>query len=380
MTTPRPCRSLYVHVPFCRRRCGYCDFYSEILHPGAAAPLVDALLAELTRRQSETPCRLETIYVGGGTPTALPVNELERLLRGVRSARVDETDVEFTVEANPETVDAKTAGALARAGVNRVSLGAQSFEQAELDTLDREHRPRRVGDALATCRQAGILNLSLDLIFGIPGQTLLSWKRSLLSALELRPQHLSCYGLTYEPGTRLKQQLDSGLIEPVDEDTEAAMYETAIDTLTAAGLEHYEISNFAAPGARCRHNVLCWHNEPYIGVGPSAAGFVDGLRYKNTPDIGCYVRDVSAGTLPQGEWERLSPERRPGEAAMLELRLIEGIDRNRFRAHFERDPLDLFPRAIDRHVAAGLLEVNATHVRLTRAGLLLADTVIRDLL
>ncbi len=378
MTTSAPRLGLYVHVPFCRTLCGYCDFYSRVLDPAAVAPFVDGVLRELAGYAARHALRCDTIYVGGGTPTVLPAAELTRLLGGLRSVADSGSDVEFTVEANPATISAEIAGVLAAAGVNRVSLGAQSFAPAELLTLERAHRPAQVGQTVAECRRAGIRQISLDLMFGIPGQTLGSWLRSLCAALALAPEHLSCYALTYEPGTPLAERLDAGQVQRVDEDLEADMFEAALDLLPAAGVAHYEISNFARPGAACRHNLHYWHNEPYLGLGPAAAGFIDEVRYRNVPDLAAYLHAVQHGQSPWNEQEHLPPERRARETAMLELRLAAGIDRPRFADRYGQDPAVLFAEAIARHAASGLLSVDARGIRLTRAGFLLADRVSRD--
>ncbi len=379
LTMSSPCRSLYVHVPFCRRLCGYCDFYSQVLDPGAVGPLVDAVLAELAAATCTGGFAVDTIFVGGGTPTVLPADQLARLLAALRACAPGR-DVEFTVEANPATVTAEIADVLVGAGVNRVSVGAQSFNPDELKVLDRTHRPEQVSQTLATCRRAGIRRLSLDLIFGIPGQTLASWRQSLHAALKLEPEHMSCYGLTYEPGTLLRERLDAGAVLRVDPDLEADMYETTIDVLAAAGLAHYEISNFARPGAECRHNLRYWHNEPYVGLGPAAAGFIDEVRYQNVADTAAYVAAIQGARSPRVEEERLPPERRARETAMLEMRLTAGIDRRRFADRYGQDPAALFAAALEPHRADGLLVVDETGIRLTRRGLLLADTVIADFL
>ncbi|MCK4341437.1 MAG: radical SAM family heme chaperone HemW [Phycisphaerae bacterium] len=380
MTTPAPCRSLYVHVPFCRSRCGYCDFYSRVLDPAAVTPLVDALLHELAYYAAERPFCFDTIYVGGGTPTVLPPSELERLLRGLRRYAAPRNELEFTVEANPATVPEGVAAVLAAAGVQRVSIGAQSFNATELRVLERTHQPAQVAETVMTCRRAGIRQVNLDLIFGIPEQTPRSWLQSLQAALALEPEHLSCYGLTYEPGTPLRRRLEAGLVRRVDHDLEAEMYELTLETLPAAGLPQYEISNFARPGSECRHNLRYWHNEPYLGLGPSAAGFIDEVRYKNVADTAAYVQAVNEGRSPWSEQEQLPPERRVRESAMLALRLTAGLERRRFQERYGTDPAELFAAAVERHVKTGLLEADDAGLRLTRAGLLVADTVMADFL
>ena len=356
MTTPSAIHALYAHVPFCRTRCGYCDFYSTVLEPAAVEPLVSGLLTELDAARNRHELAFETIFVGGGTPTCLPPRQLERLL--LACAELGRGgQIEFTVEANPATVTPETAAVLVAAGVNRVSVGAQSFDPDELQALERTHQPEQVGQTLEICRAQGIHDINLDLIFAIPGQTAASWRANLAAAIALEPTHLSCYGLTYEPGTRLHARLQAGEVRRVDEDLEADLYEMTIEILASAGYEHYEVSNFARPGARCRHNLTYWHNQPYLGIGPSAAGFVDGLRYKNVADIATYVREIAAGRPPHAEAERLAPEQRARETAMLALRLAEGLDRRSFTVRFGHDPVDFFADAVATHTQRGHLEV-----------------------
>jgi oxygen-independent coproporphyrinogen-3 oxidase len=380
MTTRRTVRSLYVHVPYCRTLCAYCDFYSEILDERTSGALVDGLLRELAAFRRAHDLAPDTIFLGGGTPTVLPPLELSRLLDAIVALPRAAGDLEFTVEANPATVNAGTAELLATHAVSRVSVGAQSFDPAELRVLERTHEPAQVRETVAICRAHGIAQVNLDLIFGVPGQSVPAWESSLRQAADLAPDHISCYGLTYEPGTRLDERRQAGEVVPVSPETEAQMYETAIDTLAEAGLEQYEISNFARPGCRCRHNLRIWRNETYAGIGPSAAGFANGVRYRNLADIREYLRAVAAGRRPRAEQECLTPERRACESAMLELRLIAGIDRVRFAERFGRDPVELFAEAVARHAEAGLLTVDERSMRLTRRGLLVADSVIADFL
>jgi oxygen-independent coproporphyrinogen-3 oxidase len=380
MTTPESIRTVYVHIPFCRRLCGYCDFYSGVPTEGTIGPLVDALLRELDGYSNRHELALETVLVGGGTPTSLPARELRRLLIRLSTLARRGAALEFTVEANPETVTPEIAMLLGSAGVNRVSIGAQSFDPADLAMLDRSHRVEQVAETVSACRAAGIAQVNLDLIFAIPGQTSATWLKSLKAAMALQSEHLSCYSLTFEPGTRLFEQLQAGAIERIDEDLDATLYEQTIDTLTAAGYGHYEISNFARPGCECRHNLAYWHNEPHVGIGPSAAGLVAGVRYRNVTDVAAYTRAVLEGRSPRTEEERRSDEQQARETAMLELRLTEGIDRRRFRQRYGADPVEFFAEPVQRHGTRGLLEVTDTHLRLTRSGLLLGDLVIADFL
>lgn len=378
MTTSPPIPALYVHVPFCHTICGYCDFYSVVLDKRAVTPLVDALLTELEAARHGTPFRPRTIFVGGGTPTTLPAGELRRLLTALR--RDAEPDLEFTVEANPATVAAEVAAVLAEAGVTRVSIGAQSFDPGELRVLERIHLPAQVAGTVDVVRKAGIPQVSLDLIFAVPGQSLESWKRNLRMAIDLGPDHLSCYGLTYEKGTPLFEQLAAGSVHRLDAELEAEMYEWTIDELDRCGYRQYEISNFARPGRECRHNLVYWRNEPYVGVGPSAAGFVDGVRYRNVPDTAAYVRAIASGASPRIEAERRTLQDQARETIMLSLRLRAGVDRRSFASRFGLDPAEMFEEPLRKHCELGLLEATEDAVRLTRAGLLVADSVIADFL
>jgi oxygen-independent coproporphyrinogen III oxidase len=379
MTTASRCRALYVHVPFCRSLCGYCDFYSEVLRPAALRPYLAAVAGELADAARPRGWRFDTVYLGGGTPTVLPVADLRTLLAAVGDYIDGTRPLEFTVEANPATVSADTIAALRAAGVNRVSVGAQSFLPDELRVLERTHTPGDVEKTVTALRQGGFTHYSLDLIFGIPGQTVATWEQSLQQALDLGPEHMSCYGLTYEAGTPLYEHRARGRLQPLDEDLEADLYELTLDRLAAAGLPQYEISSFSRPGCECRHNLRYWHNEPYLGVGPAAAGFIDGVRYKNVSDTAAYVAAMEAGQSPWSEQETLPPEQRAGEAAMLLLRLNRGIDRAEFQARYGRDPAEQFAEPIGRHAADGLIVVDEKSIRLTRAGRLLADYVLRDI-
>lgn len=372
-------RSIYVHVPFCQTICGYCDFYSVLLDKSAVHPLVDALLAELEQAVQRYAPQPTTLFVGGGTPTTLPPAELQRLLTALRQLAPAD-DLEFTVEANPATVTPEIAAVLRACGVNRVSIGAQSFDPGELRVLDRIHRPEQVAATVEIVRAAGIENINLDLIFAIPGQSTQAWLANLAAAAALQPSHLSCYALTYERGTPLYDRLQAGQVHRADAGHEADLYEATIDALAARGYAQYEISNFAQPGRECRHNLACWHNEPYLGIGPSAAGFVDQVRYKNIPDAAAYGRCIREGRSPRLEQEPRTLDQSARETAMLELRLNAGLRRGRFRERFGVDPVEYFRAAVARHVELGLIEIGEDALRVTRSGRLVADSVVADFL
>ena len=380
MTTSETVEALYVHIPFCRSLCGYCDFYSIIPPQDLVSPLVDALLLELEQYQRQLKLNLKTVFIGGGTPTSMPVAELQRLIAAIRRLPVAGESLEFTVEANPATVSDEMATMLAEQSVNRASIGAQSFQPNELAVLERIHGPDEIRETVDRCRNHGIEQISLDLIFAIPGQSSVAWQNNLRAALNINPDHLSCYSLTYERGTRLYDSLMSGTIERVDPDLDASMYDTAIEILTEAGYEHYEISNFARPGRHCRHNLTYWRNEPYLGIGPAAAGYLNCVRYKNLENVKGYINRIRAGQSPRDEEELRNLEGQMRDTAMLSLRTMDGLDRRLFIQRFETDPAAFFQRAIELNLSRGLIELSDNHIRLTTAGIFLADRVIADFL
>jgi oxygen-independent coproporphyrinogen-3 oxidase len=371
---------LYVHVPFCPRKCGYCDFYSITPGGSLVADYVDAVVTELEAVLADGRLCVETIFVGGGTPSFLPESSLARLMGCLAQVYRTHHPSEFSVEANPASLTSEKAVLLRQAGVNRISFGAQSFVCAELETLDRLHRPEDIVAGVELVRRTGFEHLNLDLIFGIPGQTLDTWNRSLNAAIELGPDHVACYGLTYEPDTPLTRRRDSGQVVPVDEELDTAMYLRAIDCLAEAGFQQYEIGNFARPEGQCRHNLRYWRSQPGIGVGPAAASYMNGCRWRNIVSVEEYTARIRAGQDTAVEIECLDPLDRAGEAAMLRLRMTDGIRCEEFQALTGYDPHVLFADAIQNHVRTGLLTVDHDRIVLTRKGLPLADAVIRDFL
>ncbi len=369
---------LYLHVPFCQTKCGYCDFFS-VAGVRDTGPLVERLTRELTNRMAQCPYDIRTVFGGGGTPTLLPVDQLRELLQAIgRVVTVGALD-EFTVEANPATVDDEKAEALIEMGVNRVSLGAQSFIPAELATLERIHNPDDIPQSVALLRDHGIEQINLDLIFGIPGQSIDTWADSLRRALDLSPDHVACYNLTYEPGTRLTAMRDRGRITPSPEPLEVAQTEYTIETLAAAGFEHYEISNFARPGCRSQHNLNYWRNGPYVSVGPSAAGMVGNRRYKNIADVAGYVRMIDELGHAEAEVETVDGETLAHEMILMQMRLIEGLSIADFHQRTGADPIVLFDEVLDRLTAERLVTVGDTHIALTHQGRLVGDWVIGEL-
>ncbi len=370
---------LYIHTPFCETKCGYCDFYSVAMKDRDTAPVVSAIIAELRSRVDEFGGPVRTIFLGGGTPTVLPTSELSRLLDLVEDCVDVGSLEEFTVEANPATVDDPTAKTLVDHGVTRVSMGAQSFFADELATLERLHTPDDIAPSVETLRRNGIKNINLDLIFGIPGQTAKRWTESLQRAIELNVEHVACYGLTYEPATRLTAQRNAGTVIPCDEDIETDMFVQTREILAEAGFVRYEISNFAKPAFECKHNLIYWRNEPYIGVGPSAAGCVGRRRYKNISDINGYVRRVAEGGRAEAESEELSRDMLILEIILMQLRLVEGISVASFQARLGESPFSVFGDTPFRLVEQGLVEKSDTRIALTESGMLVANAVMANL-
>lgn len=367
-------RAAYVHVPFCAHKCGYCDFASVAGQDELADRYLDALDLEMARILGR-PRRVETIFVGGGTPTYLTADQLARLLSKIAYWLSPDPSTEFTVESNPNTLSEDKIAVLAQSGVNRVSLGAQSFEPTLLNQLERNHDPHSVPLAMQMLRPA-IDNISIDLIFGIPGQTMEQWRGDLEQALALAPSHLSAYGLTYEKGTPLWKQRRLGTVTPVEETLEAEMYEHLLDRMSAAGFEHYEISNFAIPGRQCRHNGVYWSNDAYFGFGTGAAAYVGGTRTLNLRPLVAYLEQVENGQSPVCQSETLEPAARARETAVLMLRRLRGIDRSDFLERTGYSIDDLAAAAIHAMCDLGLLDDDGRRLCLTRAGLLLADGVL----
>ncbi len=367
----------YVHLPFCSTKCGYCDFYSLPTQPQLAEPLAAALKREMSLRDPERP--VESVFVGGGTPTVLPAEALATILTAVRERTAGAE--EFSVEANPSSADELKLALLRNQGVNRLSLGAQSFNADDLAVLERLHSPEHIPSSVRLAREAGFDNINLDLIYGIPGQSRERWRETLNRAIDLGPEHLACYSLMYEPGTSLTRLRREGRLIPCDEDAEADMFEETIDVLTAAGYEHYEISNFARPGRQCRANIAYWENREYLGVGPSAVSYLDGTRRRNVPDVRKYVlamqHDPAAAVQ---EEETLGELEHCCETAVQMLRLTRGIEQSRFVSQTGRDPLMLFAEPIARMQGEGLLRADDECIRLTRKGMLLANYVMREFL
>ena len=364
--------SAYIHVPFCRHRCGYCNFSLVAGRDELIEPYLDALERELAWLDHPRP--VSTLYFGGGTPTHLHTNRLGRLLEIVLHWHPLAPDHEFSVEANPSDIDVATIALLAEHGVTRLSLGAQSFNADKLRMLERNHQPGDIAHAVELA-QCGGLDVSLDLIFGVPGETPAVWQADLDAALQLEPDHISTYGLTFEQGTTFWNRLEHGELARIDEELEREMYEAAIDRLTGAGLEHYEVSNFARPGKRSRHNEVYWTGGEYYAAGPSAARHLAGARETNHRSVTTWLQRLQAGQSPVAEQERLPPEERARELLVFALRRLEGVERNWFLVRTGYEINELIGDPLAKFVASGLLHDDGRRVRLTRQGLLVSDSI-----
>jgi oxygen-independent coproporphyrinogen-3 oxidase len=367
-----PPRAAYIHVPFCAHRCGYCNFTLVAGRDDLVEQYLEALARELEPLGG--PHELDTLFVGGGTPTHLDRPSLGRLFEILRRTFTLAEGYEFSVEANPIDITTDLVGQLADEGVRRLSLGVQSFDPAKLKLLERDHTPDMARRAVELAARA-LESVSLDLIFAAPGETAAGWQRDLNAALALRPQHISTYGLTFERGTTFWSRLGRGDIARVDEEQERELYAQAIDTLSDAGFEHYEVSNFARPGHRCRHNETYWAGEGYFAAGPGAARYVDGRREMNHRSVTTWLKRVLAGESPVADSETLNAEDRAREMLVFGLRRLEGVERSAFTARTGYAIDSLVGESLAKVVGAGLLADNGAQVRLTREGLFVSDAI-----
>lgn len=374
--------SLYIHIPFCRRKCLYCNFYSDIYEDGLAVSFLDALSAEARGFKARD---LHTIYIGGGTPTVLDKGLFRKLVKDLGALPMAE-GCEFTVEANPESLDEDKVSAMLDAGVNRLSIGVQSLDDRKLKRIGRLHDAARAGQSVHLAAKKGVKNIGIDLIFGVWGEDPDAWARELEEAVRLPITHVSCYELTYEKGTPLFLSAANKSVARLEDDCLAAMYENAIDILGARGFKQYEVSNFAKVGYRSRHNLNYWENDPYIGLGPSAFSYIDGTRRKNAADIKEYIGRSGSGRSLTEFSEKLSPIRRAKETAAVKIRTKEGIDFERFKAKTGFDFTVIEKRVLPGLIEEGLIKYkkgddgSIRGICLKRKGFLFCDTVSSMLL
>lgn len=370
---------LYVHIPFCRRRCDFCSFYLEVHHPAAAGRFLAALHTEMAlhaRRDDVGGRPLSSVYFGGGTPTAVETSDLIGILDRVRGHFELSVDCEVTIEAHPATVVMKDLSALADAGFTRISFGAESMEDSELAGIGRAALARETVVAVQQARKAGFANINLDVMYGLPGQSMVSWNSTLERCLDLTPAHLSCYALTVEPGTALADAIKTRRCLPPDEALQVAMDEATHAMLSAAGYERYEISNYAKPGHRCRHNLLYWTHGDYVGLGPSAQSFLNGVRFGKTASLNDYQTDLAAQRLPLSDCAVLSDREQLRDSVIFGLRLSRGVPTADLSAHGMNYG---HGRTISRLRDGHLIEEVDRYTRLTARGRLYADHVAEQL-
>jgi oxygen-independent coproporphyrinogen-3 oxidase len=392
VTSSKPPLSLYLHIPFCTAKCGYCDFNSYAGLEHLVPDYTPALVREL-ELWAPAAARFEvrTVFLGGGTPSLSSLEDLRALADAVRANYEVAADSEWTLEANPSELTVEHLEGMRALGINRLSIGVQSLHDDELKLLDRLHSAERALEAVAAARAAGFANLNLDFIFGLIDQPLSRWQATLEHAVALRPEHLSCYALTVEPGTALYYQVSKGHLPEPNPDVVADQYEWTRQYLASAGYRHYELSNWALPEYECRHNLVYWHAEPYLGLGAGAHSFFAGQRFANVDAPNRYVELVNASYEERhatggGALQHIKGGETPDEALLrsdamiLGLRLIDGVSASEFAERFGATPEQLFGGAVERHLRTGLLIWSGDRLRLTPRGQLLANEVFVDLL
>ena len=358
---------LYVHIPFCKRRCLYCDFFSTTLLE-RKEPYLQAVLTEIAERKNEASEPIRTIYIGGGTPSTLEPTDLARIIEAIGTKDAQE----ITMELNPGDATPQTMHALREAHINRLSIGIQSFQDDLLSLIGRRHNAQQAIEAVRMAQEAGFDNISIDLMYALPTQTMQQWQADIQTALSLHVQHISTYGLMYEEGTPLTRQRDEGVLTPIDEDTENAMYDFLCDQLAHEGWTHYEVSNFAVPGYEAKHNSAYWDATPYIGIGAGAHSYIGNVRSWNPDDLDAYIHGILAHNLLR-ESETLTERDIYNEYIMLGLRTAKGISTTRLKAEYNETILD-FTRD-------GMLTLTRDkRVVATRKGLHILNRIIEDLM
>lgn len=372
--------SLYIHIPFCVKKCRYCGFYSTPYSPGNADIFLSGLRSETEQHRAAFPGRVfSTIYIGGGTPTSLSPGQIKTLFDILSPAFRWSPDAEVTVEANPNTVSGPLFSLLLERGVTRLSIGVQSFSDDMLRALGRAHDAQEAVDSVQAARLAGFRNIGIDLIYGMPGQSAALWKETVERAIGLAPEHVSAYCLSLDEGSTFQRMAAEGSLRMPDEDEVAGMYEFAVKRLGGAGYLQYELSNFALPGFECRHNSNYWDRGEYLGLGPGAWSFLDGRRRCTIADLPEYVRRLSAG-LPIFDQEDLpGAEGAAQERLFLGLRTMRGVDLRRFRQDFGSTAYERLVRNLAVPRTAGLVRISNGRLRLTGPGRVLADEAVRKL-
>ena len=371
---------LYIHIPYCIHKCGYCDFNSHPIKQDEMDHYIDALVVEMkhyAKIYTNTNI-IKTIFLGGGTPTTLNPFQLERILKECVNEFTIASNAEITIEANPATVGIELMKSIRTMGYNRISIGVQSFDKAELKLLDRAHGPKEIHSTVDCARKAGFDNLSLDLMFAIPNQSLSSWENNLNKALKKNPEHLSTYNLTIEQGTAFSKLQSNGKLIMPDDDHQLELYKKTIERLTKKGFHHYEISNFAHRGKECKHNITYWENKNTLGLGAGASSYMNGTRFKNINLPAHYIRQVKEKKIAVEHSETLELRQAMGETIMLGLRLLQGISIPQFEKRFRISFINLFRNIISALKEKELVIIEKDYLRLSQKGLFWADSVILE--
>lgn len=369
---------IYFHIPFCKTRCTYCDFYTQTDF-SLQQDVVNAMLREIEIRKTYLSEEVETIYFGGGTPSTLSAADIKNLLNAVSSFFSVNEDAEITIEANPDDLSAGYLKELIKTGVNRLSIGIQSFDDLQLKAINRRHTARAALDSINVAHQTGFENISIDLIFGLPGQSPESWKMQVDMAVKLRVQHISAYGLTYEQGTPLWHRMKSGKIIPTDDDTMIEMYNYLVETCSKSNFEHYEISNFAKPGHRSRHNSAYWKQRPYLGIGPAAHSYDGNSRQWNVSSNKKYCSFISENQ-PFFEKEILTLPDKYNDFVMVSMRTIEGIDLESLKNNFGEKLHDFCLQSAEKYFQDSKIVRKFNFLRLTPEGIHISDKIIADMM
>ena len=356
---------LYLHIPYCLHKCGYCDFNSHPENRKESIHYIDALLKEL-RSYAKKEYTVTSVFMGGGTPTILLPSQLKQILNTVQQGFNLTSDCEITIEANPATIKLQSLQEIRKAGYNRISIGVQSFDQKELQLLERVHGEKEIHSTVHRARSANFENLSMDLIFALPGQTIEKWQSNLKQAIAKNPDHLSTYNLTIEPATAFFKLHKRGKLILPNEDIQLEMYETTIRTLKDAGYQHYEISNFAKPGMESQHNINYWNNGEYIGVGAGASSYLNGERFKNTNLPSNYIRELKAKKNAIEKRERLEPIHAMGETLMLGLRMLKGVSVDGFEKRFQVSFQKVYGKVLAPLLNQELITYNQNRIALSR--------------
>ncbi len=369
---------IYIHIPFCKSRCIYCGFYSTTLLD-LRKKYINAVCREMELRKNYIREPFSTIYLGGGTPSLLDEAELTKLFLYINNVYDVDRNAEITMECNPDDITPEFTNMLSRLPINRVSMGAQTFADSRLRLLHRRHNSDEVKHAVKLLREAGIKNISIDLMFGFPDESLSQWKEDISAALALNIEHISAYSLMYEEDTPLWKMLDTGKVKEIDEELSLTMFKELVCQLTDAGYEHYEISNFARPGYRSRHNSSYWHQVPYIGLGAAAHSFDLNSRQWNVADLKLYIEEINNGIIPM-EREELDNDTTFNDIITTALRTSDGIDLNALETRLGKRYRNTLISAAGKHIEQGLLEIRHDRLRLTSEGIFISDMVMSDLM